>query len=548
MDLDWIQKHRVKQQCADFIASIQTDQVCALASSYNSNRPCHIFAEPQTGSYNVCFFVEFDAQDGREEEESAPCQRWIARFPMPSVHDPVRKLKSEIATMKYVTQNTTIPIPSVHGYGFGGSDDSQNVTGLPFVLMDYIDGKKLCAVEIPKLPLETSQRFYRQLFDILTQLRRQEFPCIGALTLQDDQSDKPWILSDPPLTIDMNDQHVYNLCPKSVFTDRTFSTTVEYVYALYMLLSNRFYQQRNSVYDEEDAKDKIYALQQFKGMVFDWVKPEQNYGPFVLMHGDFRPSNVLIDDDHNILAIIDWEWSRTVPIQFFLPPTWFTGYDSNVVAKYTYNARYFLEFMKFRRAIKRPKGDPALEPLFHEWPLSISRDRGFFIANALHRFCDFEGIYWDGLHTDYLPIDTETVVNQYFKRPMTEPLLDVVKQKLEQLKEYQTELEASNLPTGKTTNPPESSMRGQLGGEEKASKLSTDLPNGAMRDQLSGEETSSKLPAAAQPEITGHRSEKEEMEQEHLKRQVPRPLRAQFSGWARRLFLCQSTPKVDQLA
>ena len=104
MDLDQIQKHQLKQACKDFKALIKTDDVCALASLHNGHKPCHIFAEPRSGSYNVCFFVEFPASD----DEQTPLQRWTARFPMPTVHDPIQKLKSEVATIKCVDLSAPI--------------------------------------------------------------------------------------------------------------------------------------------------------------------------------------------------------------------------------------------------------------------------------------------------------------------------------------------------------------------------------------------------------------------------------------------------------
>src|SRR5579859_8024078 len=42
--------------------------------------------------------------------------------------------------------------------------------------------------------------------------------------------------------------------------------------------------------------------------------PEQDAGPFTLHHPDFGV-NIIIDDDYNILAVIDWEQTFTAPIE-----------------------------------------------------------------------------------------------------------------------------------------------------------------------------------------------------------------------------------------
>ncbi len=76
-----------------YIKSIRKEDVFKLASSYNVGRDCYEFREPEHGSFNVCFFVEFPS-DGKQ---------WVVRFPIcPVLHEPWRKLQSEIATMECV--------------------------------------------------------------------------------------------------------------------------------------------------------------------------------------------------------------------------------------------------------------------------------------------------------------------------------------------------------------------------------------------------------------------------------------------------------------
>jgi hypothetical protein len=97
MDADRLQRHHIKTLRADFIASIDRDDICSLASLHNHNRPCHIAGKPLSGSFNVCFPVEFSTGD----KGIGDTQKWVARFPLPSVHDVKEKLRSEVATMKF---------------------------------------------------------------------------------------------------------------------------------------------------------------------------------------------------------------------------------------------------------------------------------------------------------------------------------------------------------------------------------------------------------------------------------------------------------------
>lgn len=79
------------RQRQTYINSIKTTDVCKLASSHNTGRPCHEFRNPEHGSFNVCFFVRFPFDD----------KRWVVRFPIkPALYDAWEKLQSEIATME----------------------------------------------------------------------------------------------------------------------------------------------------------------------------------------------------------------------------------------------------------------------------------------------------------------------------------------------------------------------------------------------------------------------------------------------------------------
>lgn len=78
-----------------FIERIYKKDVCRLASAYNEGITCDYFKDPVRGSYNICYFVQFDAPS---------VKRWVVRVPLaPCLAFGARnKLESEIATMQYV--------------------------------------------------------------------------------------------------------------------------------------------------------------------------------------------------------------------------------------------------------------------------------------------------------------------------------------------------------------------------------------------------------------------------------------------------------------
>jgi hypothetical protein len=74
-----------------FIASIQDEHVCQLASTYHNSDSCVFFQPAVRGSYNICYFVEFANGD-----------KWVVRVPLaPTLAlDGADKLESEVTTMR----------------------------------------------------------------------------------------------------------------------------------------------------------------------------------------------------------------------------------------------------------------------------------------------------------------------------------------------------------------------------------------------------------------------------------------------------------------
>lgn len=215
---------------------------------------------------------------------------------------------------RYITEKTTIPIPRLCGY----SVDRDNVIGLPFMLVEYVEGRTLFGVSLQELERDKRDHLYSQLADIYIQLYQQQFDHIGALTIDEGGH---WKFGDNrPLTVDVNEQEVSGLdiC-QYLSSCQTFASTIDYIYFLVRLMLNDFYKGRDSVTGEEDARNYLYSIYSSQGILTEWVKPEYNHGPFILMHGDFRPPNIVIDNDFNIVSILDWEWSHTLPAQLFVP-------------------------------------------------------------------------------------------------------------------------------------------------------------------------------------------------------------------------------------
>ncbi|KAG8425780.1 hypothetical protein J3459_009700 [Metarhizium acridum] len=310
-----------------FITSIDEREILKLASSYHNNEPCQIFQPVKHGSFNVCFFVQFStpASDGVPE-------RWVVRLPIPeSIPWIDEKIDVEVATMKYVAANTTIPVPITRAH----SSAKNSPIKMAFIIMDYIEGKNLrelgfvkdfdvwCSVT-PR-PTRAREIMYEKLAQVYIQLRQLEFPEIGALGLpkRDDQSIR---VRHRPLCIEILLQEHEGLAPALNFPEHTtFKTSKEYVDALLWLGDNLLHKGKNTMIDIRGER-VLYASHHFRRFVMEsWLDPAQDCGPFVLVHGDLGIQNLLWDDDLNLVAVLDWEWSSVMPLQFLVPPPWLNG-------------------------------------------------------------------------------------------------------------------------------------------------------------------------------------------------------------------------------
>ncbi|KAI1370205.1 phosphotransferase enzyme family protein [Hypoxylon crocopeplum] len=378
--LDNIVRARVLNARDEFIASISEDQICRLASSYHNGEPCHYFTEPKRGSYNICFFVAFD--DG---------EKWVVRVPLAPclAFDPSSKIEREVATMQVVSERTDIPIPKIVAYQLGESSKPLS----SFIILEYVKGQALSMVNLDSLSNTQQEQLYISLARIYIQLRRLEFSSIGCL--QRDQAGVQ--VSKMVMSIDINMHAVEELDPYAIrdsfYGDQNNLTSANaYTSMLLDLADNAFAKGRKSVTDSEyDGADGLYQLHLFRRHVGKWLNRSLDEGPFVLIHGDLLPYNLFVNEEMEITSVLDWEWSRIVPRQFFEPPLWLTNHFPPTLAFISvYKALYLKSFDKFLAITRMLERETyGNELLSDEWTLAKS-DSGFLVANALENWTEID--------------------------------------------------------------------------------------------------------------------------------------------------------------
>jgi hypothetical protein len=175
--------------------------------------------------------------------------------------------------------------------------------------MDYVDGLSLTDLGYgsgetwglltfggPQTP--ASKHVYRQIADVLVQLRQLEFSQIGALGLP--SRDTSALTCNPdditvrnrPLSIVMALQDLDGLAlqdldgldPSAAFPPKTpLSTAKEFVVGLLWLADNKLEKEPDQGMERREPPSILYAAHHFKHFVLDkWLDLSANEGPFVL--------------------------------------------------------------------------------------------------------------------------------------------------------------------------------------------------------------------------------------------------------------------------
>ncbi|KPM42264.1 hypothetical protein AK830_g4257 [Neonectria ditissima] len=382
---DVIVEKQLRDMRDQFIQSIRADDIRRLAASYHpSQSDGEFFQDPIRGSYNICYFIRFP-QPPSSSLASSPdlWDKWVVRVPLtpylPFGAD--KKLEGEIAAMELVSAKTSIPLPNVIAYAI----NEKSKPFPTFMILEFVEGKKLSHKAYQEFMPEQRLQFYASLADIFIQLRRLEFDAIGRLLRREDGS---FTVSSPIATMDLNAQALEGLQPSQVLARHSgggpLQSAGKYVDMLHDLADNAFAKSRSSVLEGDSiGEEYLYHLHSFREHVKDWRAENDDQGPFVLVHGDFQPFNLLVDDQGSIVSVLDWEWSRVVPRQFFKPPLWLQYADLTLLSRSLFYDRFLKTLQDFLGVVRQRELEKyGNTMLADEWNGARER-QGFLVANAL---------------------------------------------------------------------------------------------------------------------------------------------------------------------
>lgn len=301
-------------------------QVTEFTASHRggSARPVDRARIADLGAFNLCFRMTFE--DGFSS---------LLRFPCPGrIMFPEEKVRKEVAVMRFLRQNTKIPVPEVIAYSTRG-DDSPAGLG-PFILMEYVTNASNLATQLrapgykrgdrpilnPHIEDTKLEFFYSKVADILLELSKPSFDKIGSLT----GNATSWSIDDRPLTMNMNELVQLGNFPRSKLPSSTFDTASSYYQTLAEThFMHRATQRNDAVESEKDGFRKYVARRLFCKLASASRLGDSNTsdsGPFKLFCDDLRPTNILLDENMKIVAVIDWEFTYAALAEFTYSPPW----------------------------------------------------------------------------------------------------------------------------------------------------------------------------------------------------------------------------------
>ncbi|RDL40602.1 Uncharacterized protein BP5553_00581 [Venustampulla echinocandica] len=196
--------------------------------------------------------------------------------------------RCEVETMKFLAENATISSPKLYAYEGLGSQRAADV-GAAYMLIEGFYGNTLQDVQykIYELPISKQEHIITQWTSIQAELASFTFPQIGSIA---------HFSKDKGAMIGKLSTAVADSLP----ADGPFADIWDYFAAIAEV---KFRQAcKNDTTD--DSSNNFAKLGPF---IF------KDICPFHFNHMDMGMQNILVDQDFNFFAIIDWEFAQTAP-------------------------------------------------------------------------------------------------------------------------------------------------------------------------------------------------------------------------------------------
>jgi hypothetical protein len=226
--------------------------------------------------------------------------KWLARFRLAKTSSPpveVRDyiMQSEAATMNFLRKHTRIPSPEV--FDWACESDSQSPLGeVSYILMEKVAGEPL---DWHGATSSQKEKVMQQLVDIFLEMEKHPFETLGSIMPA----------NDPTAFEIQGFAHHATFRLGSGGPSGPFNSSLEAARAvvesyLAMIASGEI----AAAYPID-----AYLVHRFRLDILNKFGNEiMSEGKFILKHPDDKGDHILVNKAYDIVAIIDWEWCRTV--------------------------------------------------------------------------------------------------------------------------------------------------------------------------------------------------------------------------------------------
>lgn len=250
------------------------------------------------GGFNKVYKVQHDDAE------------YIMRVTLPV--DPRRKTQSEAATLDFIQQNTDVPVPTV--IAFDASND--NALCFEWMLLEHMPGKPL-KQHWKSLPLEKKRALVKRIALYVVQLFRARIQGIGNLyhsaTSRDDAVDQ----TNFRVGRIVSHEFFWDDRTTQVFPRGPFSSSRRWLQARLLLHHQASKDVIEMSRDEDDidvAQQVAILEQRLASLLPSIFEVNHEVEETALFHDDLSQQNIMVDEDGNLTAIIDWECVSALPL------------------------------------------------------------------------------------------------------------------------------------------------------------------------------------------------------------------------------------------
>jgi len=268
------------------------------------------------GAHNILYLMTLDGPIGSGGATTAVF-RLANRFKFQSCIN----MESELDTMLYVQQKTTIPVPKIYGYSLTG-----RLMGSSFMIMEHIANGSSAVFAFERLTPEERVRTLKDYANVVYQLSQQRFNAIGSLYRDIEGKFKvgPLSLARPDANLRVN-LSTYRSARRPYHSVQHWLETVEKDALLFLQkYPERLRDGESDLQWEEDTTDAQDVMQKTIKSIPLVFEEGGLSRVLCLWHVDMSAWNFMIyttgPQAGHIISVIDWENAGVFPIWRVISP------------------------------------------------------------------------------------------------------------------------------------------------------------------------------------------------------------------------------------